>query len=384
MTKKNLTIFTLIFIIIIIIVAGLWFGTNLSNYFTYDHNQEKERPDLVEAKYDNKIVYNNQADLEKIKNDCAARGGDFNNCGSVCPPEADICAEVCGKVCILEEGDSKNEQKNSDKEDFLNSNLLDYDNEKLGFSLKYFKGTNIKEEAENRIEFLWLGSQQKPGTEITDGVRVLVSKLNLPAQISLKNHLQEKIDDARKTGKEILSDIELENHYDYATYTYTVLGLGEYKHLIVPVNSQKYFDISIFTSHDRYQKFVDEILKTFKITDSEKISTKKPGVIAVEEPLLGQNISSPLQIKGQAIGSWFYEANFKVTLTDWDGKIIAESVATTKHDWMTEKMVPFEAELEFEKPENLYMSKALLILEKSNPSGLPENNEALEYFVYFD
>jgi hypothetical protein len=48
---------------------------------------------------------------------------------------------------------------------------------------------------------------------------------------------------------------------------------------------------------------------------------------------------------------------------------------------MTEDFVDFEAELDFEKPD-LY-ERGSLILQKANPSGLPENDEALEITVNF-
>jgi hypothetical protein len=371
MYKKNIIIFALIFLIIIAGIGILFW----SDYFSLFKDQEEKNPSLIKTRYDNKIVYNSDADLRECKKDCSEREGFFDDCGSICPPDAEICAEVCAKVCILEP---------DDKKDGFSDNLLNYDNKELGFSLKYPENAEVKKETENRIEFLWLGDNQKTGTEITDGARILVSKLDLPPRTSLKDHLQEKIDNQEPVIEGILSGIELENQYDYATYTYAISSLGEYKHLVAPINSQKYFDISVFISHDYYQGFINELLASFKITDSEKFSTQKEEKIVVDKPLLAQSITSPFKIEGQAVGNWFFEANFRIILVDWDGKIIAESIATAKDDWMTGEMVPFEADLEFEKPKNLYSLKATLIFEKSNPSGLPENDEALEYFVYFD
>ena len=68
-------------------------------------------------------------------------------------------------------------------------------------------------------------------------------------------------------------------------------------------------------------------------------------------------------------------------LTNWDGLIIAEGYATAQGDWMTTDYVPFEATLEFTADTSV-SNRGSLILKKDNPSGLPENDDALEYTVY--
>lgn len=97
-------------------------------------------------------------------------------------------------------------------------------------------------------------------------------------------------------------------------------------------------------------------------------------------------ISSPLIIEGQARGYWFFEGSFPVILTDWDGKIIAESYAQAQGKWMTEDFVPFKATIEFEKPEIIgdFAKRGALILKKDNPSDLPENDRAFEISVMFE
>ena len=107
----------------------------------------------------------------------------------------------------------------------------------------------------------------------------------------------------------------------------------------------------------------------------------KIDLITLNSPLPNTEISSPLKITGQARGYWFFEATFPVILTDWDGKIIAEGFATAKDDWMTENFVEFESEISFEKP--VYGERGFLILKKSNASGLPEHDDALEIPILF-
>ena len=77
---------------------------------------------------------------------------------------------------------------------------------------------------------------------------------------------------------------------------------------------------------------------------------EKRDLIQLESPRPNQVITSPLKINGVARGYWFFEASFPVTLTNWDGLIIAQHFATAEGDWMTEDLVPFTLTLEFESP----------------------------------
>lgn len=103
--------------------------------------------------------------------------------------------------------------------------------------------------------------------------------------------------------------------------------------------------------------------------------------IRVFNPLPEQEIESPLIVRGEARGGWFFEADFPVVLTNWDGLIIGEAIASTQEDWMIDEFVEFEAVLEFEKPS--YKNNGTIIFQKDNPSGLSENDDALEFTIYF-
>jgi hypothetical protein len=109
----------------------------------------------------------------------------------------------------------------------------------------------------------------------------------------------------------------------------------------------------------------------------------KSDLIVLDSPISGAKISSPLKISGKARGNWFFEASFPVILVDWDGKIIAEGIAKAKDDWMTENFVPFEATLEFTKPEG-NNNRGAIILKKDNPSGESRFDDALEIPIYFN
>ena len=113
---------------------------------------------------------------------------------------------------------------------------------------------------------------------------------------------------------------------------------------------------------------------------------EKQDLIRVSKPRPNELIKSPLEIKGEARGYWFFEGDFPVILTDWDGRIIAEHYATAQGEWMTEDFVPFEGLLEFEKPKIIgeFAKRGTLIFQKDNPSGLPEHDDALEFTIFFE
>lgn len=103
-------------------------------------------------------------------------------------------------------------------------------------------------------------------------------------------------------------------------------------------------------------------------------------IIQVSYPQPNQVVTSPFTITGKAVGNWYFEASFPIVLVDWDGKIIAQGVATAQSDWMTTEFVPFKATLTFTSADiaGTYSNKGTLILKKDNPSGLPEHDSSIE------
>ncbi len=113
------------------------------------------------------------------------------------------------------------------------------------------------------------------------------------------------------------------------------------------------------------------------------LPVSKADLIRINSPRPNQIIQSPLTITGEARSPWFFESSFPVVLTNWDGLIIAQGIATAKSDWMTSEFVPFEAKLTFTVDKNTYNNRGTLILRKDNPSGLPEHDNSLEIPVVF-
>ena len=98
-------------------------------------------------------------------------------------------------------------------------------------------------------------------------------------------------------------------------------------------------------------------------------------------PLPSAQVSSPLVIKGQARGNWFFEGSFPVILTNWDGLIIAEGFATAQGEWMTTEYVPFTASLTYTLPADIPYRRGFLILKKDNPSGESKFDNSLELMI---
>ncbi|KKS67491.1 MAG: hypothetical protein UV36_C0007G0013 [Parcubacteria group bacterium GW2011_GWC2_42_6] len=107
---------------------------------------------------------------------------------------------------------------------------------------------------------------------------------------------------------------------------------------------------------------------------------EKQNLIKLDAPRPNALVRSPLTVKGEARGNWFFEASFPVKLLDANGNQLAIKPAQAQGDWMTSNFVPFEVTLEFALPAT---QSGFLVLEKDNPSGLPENADELKIPVDF-
>jgi hypothetical protein len=106
----------------------------------------------------------------------------------------------------------------------------------------------------------------------------------------------------------------------------------------------------------------------------------KAGLITVSNVAPGDKVSSPLIVKGEARGTWYFEASFPVELLDGNGNQLALKPAQAQGDWMTEDFVPFSVTLTFPPPAT---ATGTLMLRRDNPSGLPENEDWLAIPVTF-
>lgn len=108
--------------------------------------------------------------------------------------------------------------------------------------------------------------------------------------------------------------------------------------------------------------------------------TAKDDLIVVDTPLPNAVISSPLTISGRARGLWYFEASFPVKLFDNAGNLLGVMPAQAQGEWMTTEYVPFFLTLSFATSST---ATGMLVLEKDNPSGLPENANELRIPVRF-
>ena len=103
-------------------------------------------------------------------------------------------------------------------------------------------------------------------------------------------------------------------------------------------------------------------------------------LVRVQAPQANETIANPLQIRGEARGTYFFEASFPIVLKDANGVEIATAIAEAQGDWMTQDFVPFTATLTFIRPAS---ETGTLVFKRDNPSGLPEHDASFSVPVRF-
>lgn len=136
----------------------------------------------------------------------------------------------------------------------------------------------------------------------------------------------------------------------------------------------------VMESYPRQCKFNDQTFVEKVTSEPTPPSGPQSNDIQVTAPQTNTTIQSPLQITGQAKGSWYFEASFPITLLDGNGNQIAQTTAQAQGDWMTTNFVPFSATLTFNTPAT---STGTLVLKKDNPSGLPANDDQITIPINF-
>lgn len=107
---------------------------------------------------------------------------------------------------------------------------------------------------------------------------------------------------------------------------------------------------------------------------------EKNDLIRLSSPKPGQAVQSPVLVQGLARGYWFFEASFPVKIYDGNNTLLGVGVAQALGEWMTEEFVPFQVTVEFEASAT---TEGMLVLEKDNPSGLPEHADQLRVPIRF-
>ena len=119
---------------------------------------------------------------------------------------------------------------------------------------------------------------------------------------------------------------------------------------------------------------------------SVKDDTSMPGAddseleVIIEQPGEDEVVTAPFAISGKARGYWFSEGQITVKVTDMDGETLFTGDFESS-EWMTEDFVPFEVLVTSLDTEGL--SSGMIVVEKANPSGLPENDDSFKQSISF-
>ena len=121
--------------------------------------------------------------------------------------------------------------------------------------------------------------------------------------------------------------------------------------------------------------------KHYNVSTIETGIVTDKNLVRLTRPLPNALVESPLVVSGEARGNWYFEASFPIKLYDANGKELTVAVAQAQGEWMTTEFVPFETILTFPNP---ITPTGTLVLEKDNPSGLPEHADELRIPVRFN
>ncbi len=102
--------------------------------------------------------------------------------------------------------------------------------------------------------------------------------------------------------------------------------------------------------------------------------------VRVDSPRIGEAVSKTFRVVGEVRGNWTFEANLPMKVLDPSGEQIGVGFGMTTEDWMTTEFVPFEGKVEVKD----YTGPAKLVLMKDNPSGLPENDDSVEFDIIIE
>ena len=132
----------------------------------------------------------------------------------------------------------------------------------------------------------------------------------------------------------------------------------------------------VMETYPRQCKTPDGRTYTEDIVIAPTYSNASADNIKVETPYPGAVTGKAFGIRGEARGTWYFEASFPIFLIGKDGKVLATAVAQAQGDWMTTEFVPFQADMTV--PES-YIGPATLILKKDNPSGIPAKDASVSF-----
>lgn len=263
-----------------------------------------------------------------------------------------------------------------------------------GYALSFVMpdGATLSREAGRYYKVLYAGPENEDPA-LTNGYTVTMTLFEKMPNISLGKFVEDVRQDTANAEDAEIREADVAGRGGYVFAHETGLGNTVTEHFTL-VDTETVLQIStsvVGTDIASYEADIEELLGTLEFPQVEEtndqIAEDDPRQIVVSNITPNAMVGSPLVVEGQARGPWYFKATFPVVLVDWDGLIIAEGNAQADGDWMTEDFVPFTAELNFDSPyaegDPDYMQNGTLILQKANPSGMPERDDALEIPVQF-
>lgn len=95
----------------------------------------------------------------------------------------------------------------------------------------------------------------------------------------------------------------------------------------------------------------------------------------------GVHVHGILSYRGALKGGYFFEGNLPVNILDANKKVLKQSNAVAKTDWMTVEPVDFEGNIDFT---GLTPGPAYFEIHNDNPSGLSENDKNILVPIVID
>lgn len=405
--QKNIV--TEIAVVVVLLVGGVvW-------YFTSTPNSGDGKDEVrIDARYDEKLVYTADTSLDPgpFAVHCENERGTFNPCGTPCAPDADMCATVCAYTCDLA-GDISGTPSDT-------GTWSSYTNDTYHFTLQYpADDWNVEEDVSFEFSPKYNFYEKPAGVPVSlplthhaNMTHASVYPLGIPTEgvfgtavplgfsVPYANMDESKmylLEDGTPFAAMIVPESRPASWND-SGFVWVRAFIEGYETECVRNGAVVGADTCDPLTRDDeivHTGVVDivaweravAVAQSLSFVEDTDNSVDASAMIRLDVPSEGATIASPLTVQGEARGTWYFEADFPVVLTDWDGRIIAETSAQADGAWMTEDFVSFSAELTFESPYSEgdpdYMRRGSLIVQKANPSGLPENDAAHEIVVNF-
>lgn len=161
---------------------------------------------------------------------------------------------------------------------------------------------------------------------------------------------------------------------DYAATLYELSGqAGTSRSVEININTTDTYFISAYPRNSELINIFDDIL--------EYIDLNAPQPVTISGITPGMEINSPLSVSGTIPGNWMFEAQTTMELRTAGSEIITSTTIDTQADWQTTEQIPFSGQLTFQSPDAIL---GYIYIQKSNPSGIPNNQETFSWPIRFE